>query len=296
MNIYRVSFLFLVCFTLISTGTAVLAYQNPTANAGPDLYLTTGQIVTLQGSGYDPNGFLVNYYWTCNRGTLSSYNVAQPVYFAPSINNYNEQATYTCTLTVTNNYGNSGSDSMMIFINGNNNNSNYYGSNYVQTNPATNMSNGQATLEGYLNFVGTSNTYVWFQYGPDMNYGKVTTQQKLSSTGAFNQIIGSLNSNMIYHFRSVAQGSFGTVYGQDMTFVTTDSPINVVPPVIYTPPVATYNTGQVFGASAISTGLTNNFFTDSFFLPLFLLLLSAWLYFSGKINIFAYKLKAKLEK
>jgi hypothetical protein len=288
----------------------------------------------------------------------------------------------------------------------------------VQTNYATNMSNGQVTLNGYLSNVGTyGSNYVYFQWGPTTNYGGQSTQQNISNTGAFSQIIGSLNSNTIYHFRAVAQNTYGTVYGQDMTFyssgsgyygtgtLTVDkqamnlssgnliwqtsanaSPSDIVNFVItlkangndvhnvivhdnfpsnliykgkltvntsynysgdlesglnigtiyagqtitisYQAQVApagnfgygastltniavitsnesgaqtdsvavTVNKSQVSGASTVSTGLTNNFFTDSFFLPLFLLLLSAWLYFSGKINIFANKLKTKLKK
>ncbi|MEK9178032.1 MAG: hypothetical protein AAB777_02860 [Patescibacteria group bacterium] len=37
----------------------------------------------------------------------------------------------------------------------------------------------------------------------------------------------------------------------------------------------------VYGATSISTGLTNNFLADSFFLPLMLALLGVWLFRSG---------------
>ena len=37
----------------------------------------------------------------------------------------------------------------------------------------------------------------------------------------------------------------------------------------------------VYGASSISTGLTNNFWVDSFFLPLMLSLLGIWMWKSG---------------
>jgi hypothetical protein len=47
------------------------------------------------------------------------------------------------------------------------------------------------------------------------------------------------------------------------------------------------NKSLVYGASTVSTGLTNNFLTDSFFLPLLIIALGLWLYFSGNIYYFA---------
>lgn len=40
-------------------------------------------------------------------------------------------------------------------------------------------------------------------------------------------------------------------------------------------------------ATNLPTGVTNNFLTDSFFLPLFLIFLGSWLYFSGRVYKFA---------
>ncbi len=44
---------------------------------------------------------------------------------------------------------------------------------------------------------------------------------------------------------------------------------------------------QVSGATDISTGVTNNLMTDSFFFPLFLIALMGWLYFTGRVYQFA---------
>jgi len=61
----------------------------------------------------------------------------------------------------------------------------------------------------------------------------------------------------------------------------------------------TVTNSQVYGAStsptSISTGLTNNPITDSFFLPLFFIILGAWLYFSGKIYKFSDWLAEKIK-
>ena len=202
------------------SGATVFAYQNPSVSAGPDLYLTSGQTTTLQGTAYDPNGFSLSYYWTCTGGSLSSYNVAQPVYTAPYAGNYNNQVSYTCTLTATNTYGLSSTDNMTIFVNYNNNNS----TGNTQTNSATNINTNQATLNGYFsntNFSGTN--YVYFQWGTTTSYGNQTAQQPLNYSGSFSQNIVNLLANTTYHFRAVSQGGYGTVYGQDLTFYTTNS-------------------------------------------------------------------------
>ena len=89
----------------------------------------------------------------------------------------------------------------------------------VQTNPATNIGNYQATLNGYAaNPVWGATTYAWFQWGTDTNYANESTHQTLSYAGSFSQNITNLQPNTFYHFRAVAQTNYGTVYGQDLTF------------------------------------------------------------------------------
>ncbi len=97
----------------------------------------------------------------------------------------------------------------------------------VQTNGASNISNGQVTLNGYLygnNNYNTGynyyNTYVWFQWGQTTSYGNETAHQAMNYTGNFTQIVSGLYQNATYHFRAVAQGNSGIVYGQDLTFST----------------------------------------------------------------------------
>ena len=419
-NVYKISFLVLFSFVMLLAGAVTFAFQNPTVNAGPDLYLTSGQTVTLQGSGYDPNGYVLNYYWTCNGGTLSNYNIAQPVFTAPYVGNYNSQTTYTCTLTATNSYGGSSSDSAIVYINSNNNNNNY-GSNYVQTSSATNISNYQATLNGYVPNTSSYSyysNYVYFQWGTTTSYGSQTNQQYMSGSGSFSQIVSNFNPNTTYHFRAVLQNNSGTFYGQDMIFYSSGSgyyygnstltankqvidltsgnlnwqasvnanpsdilsfaitlqtnnqdvhnvmvrdilPANLIYRgnlavntnsnyggnitsgvnigtvyagqsivVSYQAQVApsgnfsygsttmtnnatitsaetgtqtasatvVVNKALVYGASTVSTGLTNNFLTDSFFLPLFIIILGLWLYFSGSAYKFADNLRYRIKK
>src|SRR3989344_6593969 len=338
--------------------------QQVTANAGPDLYVNSGQSVTLQGSGYDNSGYSINYNWSCVGGTLSSSSIAQPTYTPPYVSG---QGTYTCTLTVTNNYGNSNSDIVTIYVNYNNQ---QVGGINAQTNSATNVSNYQATLNGYFGapYLNAS-ANVWFQWGTTTSYGNNTNQQSLYNSGSCSQNITGLLQNTTYHFRAVAQSNNATVYGSDTTFYTGSgsgsgylivgkkvinltagnlnwqtslnnignpaSGINVgtlsagqVEVISYQVQVASspnfayglsnltstanitsqesgtqtaiatvlINNSSVQGITTIPTGLTNNLLEDSFFLPLLIVLISVWLYFSGLAYKFADWMKGQTSK
>lgn len=96
----------------------------------------------------------------------------------------------------------------------------------VQTNPATNIYNNQATLNGYLNvpYLGGTN-YVYFQWGTGSDFNNQSSQQHLSESGSFNFNVTGLANNATYNFRAVSQGSYGTIYGQSLTFSTSSSGI-----------------------------------------------------------------------
>jgi len=112
-------------FTLTCTGAGgsvsdsitinVAASNNnpPVANAGPDKEVFENNSVYLNGSGYDPDGDTITYSWYCTGGTLSGYNIAQPIFYAPAVS-YN--VNYTCALTVTDSHGATGSDSMNVLV------------------------------------------------------------------------------------------------------------------------------------------------------------------------------------
>jgi hypothetical protein len=85
----------------------------PVANAGPDKQTYETESIVLQGSGTDPDNDDLTYSWTCQAGSLSNSTIAQPMYHAPSVT---EQTTYACTLTVTDPYGLSDSDSMNVLV------------------------------------------------------------------------------------------------------------------------------------------------------------------------------------
>ena len=261
----------------MSFNTGQSGNQQITVNAGPDIYLNSGQNSILQGSAYSYNGSYINYSWSCTDGTLSNYNTDQPTYTAPNIVQYNNQTTYTCTLVANNNSGQSNFDSTTIYVNYNNNNNNYSSLN-VQTNSATNTYSNQATLNGYVNGSNLYNMYVWFQWGTTISYGYETNHQAMSYSGFFNQHIAELSPGIIYHFRAVTQNYNGQIiYGQDITF--------------QLPQLQ-----QVLGATSVSTGLTNNFLTDSFFVPLLLIISIIWLWKSGAMYDYLRWIKLKVKK
>ena len=78
------------------------ANNAPTSNAGSNQTVTSGDTVTLNGSGTDNDGSVASYAWTQTAGspavTLSSSTVAQPNFAAPSVA---ATATLTFSLVVT---------------------------------------------------------------------------------------------------------------------------------------------------------------------------------------------------
>ena len=72
-----------------------------TANAGPDQTVDEGSTVTLNGSGFDPDGHLLNFFWYQLPGTpviLSDPFISNPTFVAPPVGS--EGTTLTFILTV----------------------------------------------------------------------------------------------------------------------------------------------------------------------------------------------------
>jgi hypothetical protein len=88
--------------------------QLPIANAGDDQVLTVGDVLTLNGSeSYDPDGTIVSYVWDLGGlGTRNGETVTETI---PSDA---VSGDYMITLTVTDNNGNTGSDTVTIRIEG----------------------------------------------------------------------------------------------------------------------------------------------------------------------------------
>jgi len=91
----------------------------PTANAGADQTVDSGAAVSLDGTGStDPDGTIASYAWVQTAGpavTLTGANTATPSFTAPT-----GPATLTFQLTVTDNNGATGTDSVTVNVNAGN--------------------------------------------------------------------------------------------------------------------------------------------------------------------------------
>ena len=100
---------------LVKTTSVPANYSN--IYAGSTIYLSSGQSVIIHATSPYSSNSNVYYSWTCSGGTLSSYNVLNPIYYAPNIS-YN--VTYVCTITAIASNGISSKSSVDIVINGSN--------------------------------------------------------------------------------------------------------------------------------------------------------------------------------
>lgn len=88
----------------------------PTANAGPDLSSTSGATVQLQGTGLDSDGTVTGFAWRQTAGpsvTLASAQSASTTFVAPTVT---QVTTLTFALTVTDNGGATGTDSVDVMV------------------------------------------------------------------------------------------------------------------------------------------------------------------------------------
>jgi hypothetical protein len=91
------------------------------------------------------------------------------------------------------------------------------------TEPATNVAEKIATLNGTVNAKGLATKY-YFEYGTTTSYGTKTAELSAGSGSANvkeNSNIVGLAAGTTYHYRIVATNSEGTAYGGDMAFKTT---------------------------------------------------------------------------
>ncbi|HEX5591795.1 MAG TPA: S1 family peptidase [Solirubrobacterales bacterium] len=94
----------------------------------------------------------------------------------------------------------------------------------VETKPATNIQEGQATLNGTVNPNGKETTYR-FEYGKTTSYGNSIPVPNAGAGAGTSPVTVYLTPNTLlprtrYHFRLVATNSDGTSYGADRAFTT----------------------------------------------------------------------------
>ncbi len=97
----------------------------------------------------------------------------------------------------------------------------------LETDPATNVEKEGAELNGHFTGEGIDTKY-FFEYGSSDTYGKTTTVIDAGTAAgpvtATPAQLSELVPNKTYHFRFVAENSFGTTHGQDRSFTTTSPP------------------------------------------------------------------------
>ena len=93
---------------IVTVTEAVVLNQAPTANAGPDKSVEAGQDVVINGSGSDSDGTIVAYEWKNGSTVIGTY--ATLLYRSLVIGNH------TLTLTVTDNEGATGVDTVVVTV------------------------------------------------------------------------------------------------------------------------------------------------------------------------------------
>jgi len=213
------------CYGQNGYNASCVAYKsqgntNPYVDAGSNRNIQAGQSTYFNATASDPNGDYLTYSWYCNGGSLSSYSILNPTFYAPS-GSYN--ATYTCTLTVSDGKGGSASDSVYVYVG-----TNYYYQNpSVNTNNATNITTNSARINGYLSSDGGENTSVRFNWGRTyLSYNTQWIDYKRTGNYFYTDLT-SLEKGKSYQYRAEAKNSSGTVYGSTLKFMTKpDEPNN----------------------------------------------------------------------
>ncbi len=94
----------------------------------------------------------------------------------------------------------------------------------VTTNSAYSISQNSANLQSSVNPNG-SGTNAWFEYGTTQSFGNSTGYQAIGSGSVtnVNGYLSNLSANTTYYYRAAAQNSYGTSYGNTMSFSTQSS-------------------------------------------------------------------------
>lgn len=89
----------------------------------------------------------------------------------------------------------------------------------VTTNAAE-VGNDSATLVGVINPNGSSDTFYWFDWGPNSTFGLKTNEQQIWSRQSVADHVAGLKRGTTYYFRAAARNVVGTSYGPTLTFTT----------------------------------------------------------------------------
>lgn len=230
---------------LSSTGYVV----NPTRNTTYTLNASNGSTsdsrsFTVRVNNYNPNPN-PNYNCTIDSFTSNTYNINEgsPAYLSWNTSNCSNVTLSPVGYNATNafryvvypsypstTYKLTGSNGarLSLTIDVNNNNGGRTCTNCgqkninqpsVTTKTVSNVNLGSAMLHGYANGNG-SPVSVWFEYGTSPNLGNSTSTEYGGGATNANGYLGGLLSNQTYYYRLVARNSYGTSYGNIMSFAT----------------------------------------------------------------------------
>lgn len=240
--------------------------------------------------------------------------------FSQTISNLNPNTTYHFQIASQNRYGIVYGQDMAFTTFSNTNNQNYYFNNsnssanatMVVTKQVINLTSGNLNWQPSVNanpgdilsFAITMqannqdlhNVFVRDTLPPNLIYrGNMTVNASLNNSGniASGISIGTIPANGIEIISYQVQvdplttaatlNNSATITSNETGSQTTSSTVVITNP-----------TPQVAGPTSISTGQTNNPVTDSFFLPMLMIIFMSWLYFTGRIYQFADWLGEKL--
>lgn len=187
------------CYTSYMYGMADIKIsfnQSPAADFGysPSSPTTADTIQFDASASSDPDGNITDYQWDWTSD--GSWDATGQT----AAHSYSSSGDHDVTLQVTDNDGATDSTTQTVSVSAAPQIS-------VETNSATNVQSGQATLNGTLTDLGgNSSVEVWFEWGTDTSYGNSTSHQTKTNTGDFTAtIVTGLNPETTYHFRAVAQ-------------------------------------------------------------------------------------------
>lgn len=132
----------------------------------------------------------------------------------------------------------------------------------VVTDGITDLTLTSAILNGHLSAVapGTSSVEVYFEYGPDTNYGTTVTASppSVSTLGStFTYALSGLSAGETIHYRAKGVGLW-TVYGADQQFTTPTTPtwFSAITTGAITPTPSAYTTITATGVGTMTMNVT----------------------------------------
>ena len=136
----------------------------------------------------------------------------------------------------------------------------------VYTSVATFIYQNSALLNGTVNPNGSLTT-AWFEWGATTALGNKTFSQPMGQGTSLYPLafaLFGLNANTNYYYRAVAQNSYGTVYGNILSFTTQTvfSVITLVPPTPAAPSIPSTPTYPVVIATSTESFVSLSLLTD----------------------------------